>query len=571
MSGCRADARAGLSTGAILLAVLTVFPAAAQTGAPTPLFGSPPAPGSASPTAPTGSAAPVPAPAGIEEAPLADLVNDSIGTLEAGAGLGAELWRGTSRSLAETLIPQIPGAESAAGRALARRLLLTSARPPEGAGGGDLITLRAERLLALGYPAEAAALKALAPAGTLDGASAGRLADAWLLAGEVGRACALLSQIAAFAADPQSEPLQSFCALHAGDRDRAWFLYDLMREQGPENPAFAPALAIAEGGTGFALPKDTAPTPLLLAMLAAGKAAPPEAWYRSPDPAQLPLLVGLPAKSEARAAVAERAARLALIDPAALGAAYDALEMSAKEREAAAGASADTLRRRAALYQSARQAADPAQRARLIAQALSLPRRDPNWPAAARLYATMLRDLSVQSAPASAAPGFARALFLSGAAAAARPWVALARANTADPVIAASLPGLALLSALSGEQEPSWSRAARRFVETPAPGPEGQRLAAIARLLPSEAGAAGPQAAPASGGFFDPGLGLALRNAAAARRIGETVLFSLIALDRGPGIADPGALAEALAALRQIGLEAEVRALAVEAAIANGA
>jgi hypothetical protein len=571
MSGCRADAFARLSSGAILLAVLTVFPAAAQTGAPTPLLGTQPAPGTETPPAPTGATTPAPTQTGIEEAPLGELVNDGIGTLDGAAGLGEALWRGTSRSLAEALIPQIPGAESAAARALARRLLLTSAQPPEGAGGGDLIQIRAERLLALGYPGDAAALRALAPAGGLDAAAAGRLADAWLLAGEPGRACALLSQSAALAADPQSEPLQSFCALLAGDRDRAWFLYDLMREQGPENPAFAPALAIAEGGTGFALPKDTALSPLLLAMLAAGKAAPPEAWYGSPEPAQFPLLVWLPGGGEARIAAAERAARLALIDPAVLGAAYDALKMTAKEREAAAKASGDTLRRRAALYQSARQAADPAQRAKLIQQALGPARGDPNWPAKARLYAPMLRTLPQHSAPAAAAPAFARALFLAGEAEAARPWVALARANTADPALAASLPGLALLSALSGVSEPSWSPAARRFIEAPAPGPEGQRLAIIARLVASDGGAA-PQAAPPSGGFFDPGLGLALRNAAAARRIGETVLFSLIALaDRGPGSADPGALSEALSALRQIGLEAEARALAIEAAIANGA
>ncbi len=58
----------------------------------------------------------------------------------------------------------------------------------EGAGGGDLIQIRAERLLALGYPGDAAALRALAPTGGLDAAAAGRLADAWLLAGEPGRA-----------------------------------------------------------------------------------------------------------------------------------------------------------------------------------------------------------------------------------------------------------------------------------------------------------------------------------------------------------------------------------------------
>jgi hypothetical protein len=141
-------------------------------------------------------------------------VNDSIGTLEAGAGLGAELWRGTSRSLAETLIPQIPGAESAAAR-LARRLLLTSARPPEGAGGA-IHHLRAERLLALAI--RRGGRQGAGAGGTLDGASAGRPADAWLRP-EVGRACAL-PQIAALlpirkAAAAVLRPMQAI--------DRAWF------------------------------------------------------------------------------------------------------------------------------------------------------------------------------------------------------------------------------------------------------------------------------------------------------------------------------------------------------------
>jgi hypothetical protein len=119
---------------------------------------------------------------------------------------------------------------------------------------------------------------------------------------------------------------------------------------------------------------------------------------------------------------------------------------------------------------------------------------------------------------------------------------------------------------------PAWNQAARTFLERPAPTPEGARLAAVARLIPLGTGATQPGTGPPSGGFFDPGLALALRNAAAARRIGETVLFALIAIgDRGPGLSDPGALTEALTALRRIGLDAEARDLAIEAAIANGA
>jgi hypothetical protein len=575
MSGCRAEPLIRPALVALVLFWLQSFPAAAQTGAPTPLV-PPPSPGAAdspAPGAPPSAAAPAaPAPRGIEAAPLPEVANDALGPLEGPTSLGADLWRGTSRSLAETLIPQIPAMESPGARALSRRLLLTSAQPPEGAGSADLLQLRAERLMALGYPADAAALLSLAPAAKMDAVAAGRLAEAWLLAGDVDRACGVVGQNAAFAAEPAGQRLQILCALHGGDRDRAYFLYDLLREQGAEDPAFFAALAIADGGQGIALPKDAALSPLLLAMLKKGNGAPPESWYASAGPAQLPLLAALPGTSEARVGAAERAARLGLIEPAALAAAYGALEIPAKELQGAFTATPDTLRRRAAIHRAVEQTPDPALKARLVNQALALRPADALRMPTARLYAPFLRALTPAPDLARYAPAFARALFLTGEIDAARRWVALARANAADPGVAATLPGLALLAALTGESEPAWSRAARRFAESPTASPEGARLAAVARLLPADPGAALPQAAAPAGGFFDPGLGLALRNAAAARRTGETVLFALIALgDRGPGLSDPGALSEALAALSRIGLEADARALAIEAAIANGA
>ncbi len=570
MSGCRAERLTRLGLGTVLFFLAQLLPAAGETGAPTPLF--PPPPTADAPATSPAAGPPAPAPTGIDAAPLSEIVNDGVGPLEGEAGLGAELWRGTSRSLVETLILQVPNTESAAARSLMRRLLLTSALAPEGTGEADLIRLRAERLMAFGYAADAAALLSLTPAARMGESGAARLADALILAGALDRACALAKQNAAFAADPAGERLQILCALHAGDRDRAYFLYDLMREQRPEDPVFGSALAIADGAANLTLPKDTPPSPLLLAMLTEGKATPPDAWFRSAEPALLPRLLAPPGASEARVGAAERAARLALIDAATLAAVYADLEASAKDREVAAAAAPDTPRRRAALYQAVQRATEPALRAKLIQRALGLPATNPMRTVSARLYAPLLRTLTPNPDLGGLAPDFARALILAGEREAARGWVMLARANAADPGVAAQLPGLALLSALAGDNDPAWNRAARQFVERPRPTPEGTRLAAIARLLPYATDAATPEAAPPTGGFFDPGLGLALRNAAAARRIGETVLFALIALgDRGPALSDPGTLAEALLALRRIGLEGDVRALAIEAAIANGA
>src|SRR4029078_7338246 len=89
-------------------------------------------------------------------------------------------------------------------------------------------------------------------------------------------------------------------------------------------------------------------------------------------------------------------------------------------------------------------------------------------------------------------------LCLAGEGEAARRWVVIARGNAGDSNVAAALPGLALLSALAGEKDATWNRAARQFAEKPRPTPEGARLAAIAKLLPLKP-AAPPQSAPPAG------------------------------------------------------------------------
>ena len=72
----------------------------------------------------------------------------------------------------------------------------------------------------------------------------------------------------------------------------------------------------------------------------------------------------------------------------------------------------------------------------------------------------------------------------------------------------------------------------------------------------------------------DDGAALAVENAmpgVGRRRLGETVLLSLLALgESGPGAADPVVLSRVLSSLGSIGMAAEARALAMEAALAGG-
>jgi hypothetical protein len=62
-----------------------------------------------------------------------------------------------------------------------------------------------------------------------------------------------------------------------------------------------------------------------------------------------------------------------------------------------------------------------------------------------------------------------------------------------------------------------------------------------------------------------------LEQAARGRRIGETVLFTLLVLgEGGPAQADATTMTRVLKALESAGFKSEARALAIEAAVALG-
>jgi hypothetical protein len=74
-----------------------------------------------------------------------------------------------------------------------------------------------------------------------------------------------------------------------------------------------------------------------------------------------------------------------------------------------------------------------------------------------------------------------------------------------------------------------------------------------------------PRPLPAAALFY------ALQDASESQRVGETVLLTLVVLGTaGPAESHVMALSWAIAALNRIGLEHEARALAIEAALANG-
>lgn len=587
-SRCRAAA-------ALLLLLALPAPLAAQTAGPSdgeavgpPIVLTPPS-GTGSDGAP---AAPSPeigrAPAGIEVDPLGEVATDYGGTLESDSGgLPVGMWRGTDRAFVERLLPALPVVpESAALRDLARRLLLSSAEAPAGEARLDLTTVRAGRLAALGDRRAAAELLGGMPDSQLDAAAARlRLESAWL-AGDVERACGEVPElIRRFDQDVYLHKSLIFCQAKSGQTDEAALGLGLLREQGHDDRLFFELVDVLAGndetadvGAELAEPKG-----LHLAMLAAAGQSLPEGAETAADPDLLATRLAAASEAE-RLALTEQAVAVGLAEPDELARLYRAEPATPDELAAAADLDPKTPHDRAVLYQAAQAAAAPAARAGLIETALAAARRDGGYPVAARIYLPMIERIAPEAANAAFAETAGRALYLGGRYELAAAWTDLARAEAPrNPEAAAAVPVLSLLTRVAGGGEPlAWDAAAvaawRQAQEAGGDAEADLRAARLFAVLDGLGQPAGPAwrvladpAAPGEAVLPHPALWFALGDAAAAGRIGETVMLALFVLGPdGPGGSHPVALARALSALRGIGLEEEARAIAFEAALANG-
>jgi hypothetical protein len=457
-------------------------------------------------------------------------------------------------------------------------VLLTWAAPPQGRAGSDFVSLRAERLVAIGAAADGAKLLRLASPARMDAGSARPAVDASLLAGDPDQACASAASLAGLLeANLYGQQVSVFCHLRAGDRDAAFLGVDLLREQGLDDPAFFALVNALDGDAKAKVGKLERPTALHLAMLRAAGRPAPDGLLPSVAPAELAAVLALPkGEPKAKLAAAERAAALGAITPEVLGEVYAALTFSAKERSGAGAESGTEPRGRGLLYQTARSETAPDRRAFFARRGLEAARRSglPGlYEGTAALYASLLAGVMVTPAVAPHAPEIARAFFLVGRAEAAKPWLAAARSLPTDAGVQAALPGLALLAEVAGTGDAAWAPSIAAWIEgrlRSDPGPVAARLAVVAVSFPPASGPA--LAEPPLPVSADPAALIALRDAAAGGRIGETALFAVAALDgQGAGTADPATLREVLAALRTVGLDADARALALEAAVANGA
>lgn len=531
---------------------------------------------------------------GIEVDPLDEIEPDAIGILgPEDGGFGTEMWRGSDRFVVERLLRRLPDEiRSRAMRDLARRLLLSIASPPAQAAGYEapgpaaLLARRIERLARIGEIPALNRLLAAVPARYEDEAMARTRVDGLLLARRYDEACrAVRTRIASYHQSPYWQKAMVLCQLIVGEVDKAMLGLDILREQGAtDDPVFL-GLAHRFVGAEVELPAEVDLSALHFALLdATGSPVPPGALARA-SPGLLFALAQAPGVDlEQRAEAAERACAKGLLDGAILAKTYAAFSFAPDELGDAVGAvdANPGPRARALLYQAAHNESLSTTRAEVIRVALESARDPGLYQATVAAFVPLLAAIEPAPELAWFATTAGRALYAAARHEAASAWLMLGRQEAilnaqASTAVAALWPysRLAGGAALTTDGSLAAWRAMRE-------GMGGQALGLSQSLLRASFQALGERdplpwsliAAnnePSRRPLPNAALLYALEEASEGRRVGETVLLSLIVLgEDGPGQSHTLALGSVLEALTRVGLEREARALAIEAALANG-
>ena len=524
----------------------------------------------------------------VEE--LQAVSSDSFGVLDGDAGLGLDLWRGTRRSQLIELLSTAPGAtRSHIMNGLTRRLLLTAATMPPvepgDAGGASLLALRAQRLVALGDYAGASRLIAAAP-GRIDDSDLLRLSvEGHLLGGDNAAACREVRNVVGRFADPFWLKATIFCQSLVGEKAQANLGVALLREQNPNGEAtFHTLFEAMQGDKQAKLAKLPVPTPLDIAMLNAAKQVIPADALDTLDPGLLAAFARnetLPIES--RLMVGERAEAFGTLPTAELAQIYSTLKFTTAQSANALSESA-TLgggRGRALLYSAQSHQSNAAARAELLQQAFVSARAAGLYPTALRLYAVALKEIPATDDLAWFAGEAARAHFALNQQIDARSWISAGRSFR--PAVGAE--GLAADVAafpyemIGSDKPPAWDPGRFQLWKQSQGRAAGLKATTLLALLegldrpaPDEAwdGLGKVEIDPAAS-LPSPAVLRRLEVAAATERRGAAVLAALATFGaEGPAGSHPIVLGMAIAGLRHIGLQAEARALALDAAVGSG-
>jgi hypothetical protein len=593
-------ARGLTARGAALFIIAACAPALAQ--APGPIRLSPPR--ISVQEAPAGQTAPSAAPLPDETTrgePKPDIIVtdtpalnlDGVGLLdESRGGLAESVWNGSTRPVVDRLIGLLPApTTSPAARALSERLLVTTATPPANGAARpatSFVALRAERLMALGRSASAAGLARAVPQREENETLSRMLLDAALLEYDNAGACQIVRRQIGKATTPYWQKALIFCQALAGEHDRAQLGLSLLREQRADEDALFIRLVNALGGDNRPITEVAKPTPLHLAMLRAARQQIPAGAAENAEAGVLRMIAQSPNTTlDTRLAAADHAETLGALSTEALIQTFEAAPFTPDDLAEAGAlvAKAPRARAHAALYRAVKAQTVGAARAEALTGGWDAAQSRGLQLAAARTLLPLLRELTPtpELAPHAATAG--RILLLNGYRDDARKWYDAARTASASG-IATNQSEILLwpLLRLAGVDVPAPDTKALAAWRAAQEKRDAERASARTAVLTALLEGLGDATdgslaslllagnlAPQPVSLPHPALWLGRDGAASAGRVGETALFVLASLGSdGMAGAAPQTQIALVQALRAVGLEADARALALEAAVVAG-
>lgn len=516
----------------------------------------------------------------------------SGGLLDDGnGGLGMAMWQGSNRAQAVQALGVLPAPVSGTAlRNLQRRLLLSVAEVPPGiAVTPSILGLRMAQLYRLGHLAEAERLASLPSRDLKDPIFRELPFDLALLKNDLPKACEIAAAGLREDGSPFWQKATVLCRYNAKDIAGGDLALSLWRDGGGNDAAFNTLAAALRGDARAKIESLGGASPLHFAMLRAAGRPLPKDTLDVATPALLVALAGYDkADAELRLTAAERAVQYGALTPELLGEAYAAAEIPEAQRTAVLAnivAGKDkSVRAAALLYQAAQNAADARTRADLIRRAYDLAVSRDLLLATAATYKPLLNNLVPNEASIAAAPAVIRMALAAGETGTARLWrnILLALPPERDNAgeIAAEAWPLLLIAGEDGEWRDSryeaWMTAQAEL-----PAAERNNRAAQLLTLAEAAGIAVPPekwdnlltAAAGNDRRGSPSVAVwrNLQRANAARAKAETVALALAMLGgKGSLEIDGQGLASALGALRDQGMAAEAKQIALEAALLRG-
>jgi len=398
-------------------------------------------------------------PRGISIDPLGEIDSDSVGVLDAkSGGFGVDMWLGSSTDLVARLFDRIvqPAALPGA-RTLARRLLLSAARPPQGKmvrpNGGSAPSFLARRLqvlLALGDVNSAKALLREVPVHVEERAvELARLNTAFLMNDKSGACGEARAGVAKYDSAPWRKAMV-FCQFLAGESAGAYIGADLLREQGVKDDTFFALASMLGGDTEVLFTVPAKLEPLHLAMMRVAQIQITDTFIDSAEMVALRTIAFSPnATLDARLAAAERAEAVGVLKAQSLAQIYGAVTFAPGDISTALSNS-DALsgpRGRALLYHAVRAQKVPLAQAEVLAKTFALARTQNRLATTVRAFLPLLEGIKPTQDLAWFATEAARAFYFVGNLELAGRWASLAQralpAQTIPNSVTAGLPSSA--------------------------------------------------------------------------------------------------------------------------------